>query len=170
MASQKRKLVLKLNCDPFANQETRFLQNGIPYTPTDKRRFMSDVSDALRKHNGYFEGVKFIRAVFKCYCKRIQSKPKDIPLDIWRRQVTLYKNSKPDGDNYLKPLQDSLSNHAITSKKNKAGRYEVIKRGAGIIDDDAVLVDTRVIKLWCKPGMKPHVIIKLVEIDMIYEH
>ncbi len=165
-----RKLDILLPFPPFANKETQFTKGGIAYTPKLKKEYMLMVSEYLSdEHGGSFEGVICIKVTFIFLCPRPNAKPSHIPNGLWRRLISYYKPSKPDIDNFLKPLQDSISKHVIKKSKNKFGIIKRLWRGACIIDDDSNIVDLRAIKLYCRPDQEPSVIIKLKELPYTYE-
>jgi len=118
---------------------------------------------------GYMEGAICIRAQFIFMCPRPKASPDHIPTGLWKKLISYYKPTRPDCDNYLKPLQDSISNHVIKTSKNKFGIVKRIWKGACIIDDDSNIVDVRAVKLYCRPDQEPSVIIKLKELPYTYE-
>jgi len=164
-----RKLTFEIPWKPFANMETRSTKAGFCYTPKEKKKFMKDISEYLEEYKGYFEGVPCLKITIMCVCERPSASPKYVPSSIWRRQVSFYKASRPDSDNYLKPLQDSLSHHIISKIRiGKSERFKII-RGSGIVDDDSCFVDTRIIKVHRKIGQDPHYKITIKELPPIYE-
>lgn len=155
---------------PFANQETRATKSGLMYTPKEKKDYMKKIAEFMEPWSGYFEGVKCIKAKFILVCDRPDIHPSHIPSGLWKKlSMTYYKASRPDADNFLKPLQDSMSNHIIQTKKGKNGNRIITHRGAGIIDDDSCLIDIRVIKLYRRMDQEPHIAIYLKELPNNYE-
>ena len=163
-----KKLSINLPYPPFANLETRFKANGFAYTPPEKKAWMKDVARSLDEFTGYFAGIPCVKAKFLMVIERPKAHPPYIPSGIWKTQTSFYKPSRPDGDNYLKPLQDALGNAILESIKKAVGPPKKTY-GAGIVDDDSNLVDVRIIKVYAKPGQEPHIKIKLTELPLIYE-
>jgi Holliday junction resolvase RusA-like endonuclease len=161
-------LRFKLDMPPMANKETQITRKGIAYTPTAKRDYMKRCARKLRKYKGEFAGIKFIQASFVFVCDRPKKAPDGIPADMWKKMINFYKPTRPDSDNFLKPLQDSMSHHVIQTKKTKY-LHTVIK-GAKIIDDDSFLVSTKVEKVYRRLDQEPHILVKLKEINYIYEY
>jgi Holliday junction resolvase RusA-like endonuclease len=160
-------LDLEITIPPFANQETRSA-GGIFYTPAEKKIYMKTVSRLLSEFKGYFEGCKWLRLKVVYVCERPAKAPIGIPPGVWATQTEFRKGTRPDADNYLKPLQDSLSNHTIEKTVNKAGHVTKLIRGAGIIDDDSHITSLIVDKIYATPGGKPRTEIKITELTMFY--
>lgn len=165
-----RKLKFTLPFAPLANKETMHTTKGFSYTPKEKKDYMKLCASTMRNFKGRFAGAKCVRLTILFVCERPNLCPEGIPKALWKSlSLQFYKSSRPDADNYLKPLQDSMSNHIIEQTKNKD--KEVIKRirGANIIDDDAVLVSLRIDKVYRRIDQSPQIQIKLQELNNIYE-
>ena len=163
-----KSLKITLPYPPFSNLETRFLASGFAYTPKEKKDWMKTVARSLDPFTGHFAGVLCIKAKFLFVIDRPKTHPPYIPSGIWKTMTSFYKPSRPDTDNYVKPLQDSMGNAILESIKQKLGPPKK-SYGAGIIDDDSNIVDLRAIKIYCQPGQEPHIKIKLTELPLIYE-
>ena len=146
-------------------------KQGFMYTPKEKKKFMLSVAEYLEGNEDFFKGVACIRAKFTLVCDRPMAAPDYIDSVLWKSlSVRLYKATRPDCDNYAKPIQDSISNHIIQKTKNKNKVVVAIKRGACIIDDDSNLVDVRFVKVFRRPDEEPHIEILLKEINPIYSY
>ena len=140
------------------------------YTPKEKKKFMIAFSEYLDGYEYTFKGVACIRAKFVMVCDRPNAAPDYIDSAIWKSlSLVFYKATRPDCDNYAKPIQDSLSHHVIQKILNKHKRVTSFKTGAKIIDDDSNLVDVRYVKVFRRPDQDPHIKIILKEINPIYQ-
>lgn len=163
-----KSLRFKLDMPPMANKETCVTKSGMTYTPTEKRKYMKECAKKMREHRFAFKGVKYIRATFVFVCDRPKKSPDGIPPALWRTLTNFYKPTRPDIDNFCKPLQDSMSYHIIETKKTKY--IHKIIRGAKIIDDDSNIVSLRIEKVFRRLDQEPHVLVKLKEITPTYEY
>lgn len=169
MDSPKR-LKFTLPFAPVPNLETMTSKTGVSYTPGKKKEYMKLCAETMVNFKGRFAGVRFVRLTILFICDRPQVCPKGIPSALWKsNSIQLYKPTRPDADNYVKPLQDSMSHHVIESKKDKHKQVIKLIRGACIVDDDAVFVSLRVDKVFRKLDQEPQIKIKLEEINYIYE-
>ncbi len=146
-------------------------KNGISYTPKEKKEYMKHLSQLMSKFKGHFKGVPLLKAKFIFYCPRPKKAPDYILPGLWQTMNPFYKGTRPDLDNYIKPLQDSLSHHIIEKLYNKDRELIKMFKGARVIDDDAAIVDLRAIKVFAQRGETPSIRIHLTEIKSpIYEH
>jgi Holliday junction resolvase RusA-like endonuclease len=170
MPSSAFTLRIILNMPPKAQKETQFA-NGHAYTPAEKVHYMMKASKELRPYRRTFKGIKFLSIRFIFVCPRPKACPKDLAQvkGLWKNQITFYKPSRPDLDNYEKVIQDCLSLHVIRKVKNKAGESIMSHKGAGVVDDDSFFVHKVSTKVYARIGEKPHIKIKISALDPIYE-
>lgn len=158
-------LRVRLDIPPFGNLETRATKDGKMYTPQEKKVFMLAAARELRPYAFAFENVDFIHVSYLFVCDRPANCPEHIPTGLWKQNINLYRNSSPDVDNYIKPLQDSMTWHVIKCLRNKQGEVTKRKRGAQIIDDDKFIVSVRAKKIFRRLDQRPHVLITIQEIS-----
>lgn len=171
MHSTNYTLSFTLSLPPKANKETQFV-NGHAYTPAEKVKYMMRASKRMRKHKGKFAGVRFISIAFVFVCPRTGAVPADLKVvsGLWKKQVSLYKPSRPDLDNYEKVIQDCLSHHTIRKIKNKEGDVIMRHKGAGVVDDDSYFVSKSSVKIYAKLGESPHIRITIKALDPVYSY
>lgn len=132
---------------------------------------MIAVAEYLEGYEDFFKDVACIKATFVLVCERPQQSPDYILPALWKTMdLVIYKATRPDCDNYAKPIQDAISHHIIQQTKNKLGRVTSFKQGARIIPDDSNLVDVRYLKVFRKIGEESHIKIFLKEVNPIYKY
>ncbi len=167
--SSKRILEFDLPFPAEAHLETATTATGQMYTPAAKKVYMRKVSASLSDFKGYFKGAMCLRLTILFVCDRPVSAPHYIPPGIWKTQTEFRKGTRPDIDNYLKPLQDGMSYHVIDRIKHpKTGDIKKLVTGAGLIDDDSCIVSLRADKIYAGIGDKPRMEIKIEELSMFY--
>lgn len=171
MKEPAKYLKVRLPIAPLRNFETMVNHVGFSYTPKEKKDYMKKVSSIMSTFKGHFKGVRLIKAKFTFYIARTKVCPDYIPSGLWQTMNCFYKGTRPDTDNYVKPLQDSIGRGVIEKMYNKERELVKVFKGAGVIDDDAAIVDLRAIKVYTKRGEEPFIRIHLVEItNPIYQH
>lgn len=159
-----KSLKVRINIIPLRNLETMVSKTGVSYTPQEKKRYMQEISDAMKPFKGHFKGVALVKVKFMFMCPRPKSNPFHIPAGLWSSMSVFYKGTRPDIDNYVKPLQDAISLHIIQKSYNSSGELIKTIKGAGVIDDDQSIVDLRAIKLFAQRGQEPCIKIHITEI------
>ena len=170
MNPSKRILEFELPYGPQAHKESQIHPSGkFIYTPQEKKDYMRLISDSLSDYKGYFKGCMCLRVTILFVCARPAASPSYIPSGLWDTQTEFRKGTRPDLDNYLKPLQDGMSNHIIDKIKHpKTGDVKKILTGAGVIDDDSCIVSLRADKIYAMKGRKPQMEIKIEELSIFY--
>ena len=170
MNTEKIRLEFDLPYPAEAHKESQIHPSGkFLYTPQEKKDYMRKISDSLSDFKGYFKGCMCIRLTILFVCERPTKSPEYIPSGVWNSMTEFRKGTRPDLDNYLKPLQDGMSNHVIDKIKHpKTGDIKKILTGAGVIDDDSCIVSLRADKIYSMKGHKPQMEIKLEELSYFY--
>lgn len=171
MPSSASTLSFSLELPPKAQKETQFA-NGHAYTPAEKINYMLKAAKLMKPYRKWFKGHKFLYIKFKFVCPRPKTCPQDLKhlKGLWKNQLTFYKPSRPDLDNYEKVIQDCLSLHVIRKVKGKNGEAIMSHKGAGVVDDDSFFVKKMSMKVYARAGESPCIKIKIKSIDPIYEH
>lgn len=90
----------EINLEPFGKQRPRFGKKGIVYTPSKTRNFENQVKmfsvKYAPKNAENYKGPVILKCIFEF--KRPKSASKKM----------LYKTTKPDTDNVMKAVKDSL--------------------------------------------------------------
>ena len=168
------KLSFILRMPPKAHKETQFTRTGIAYSDPGKEAWMIEAAEQLRKYEGWFKHSYFLSLKVVFHCERPTKRPQEsrLPVDSWFDYgVELMKRSAPDLDNYEKSLQDVLSRHVIRRKQLDKHKIRVIRpeiRGAGIIEDDSLIVTKTSHKIYAKRGTKPRIEITIRERGHLY--
>ena len=163
-------LKFTLPISPLANKETMISQKGFSYTPAEKKKYMKQCAAMMANFKDRFKGVACIKLSIVFVCDRPRACPVHIPSGLWKSMsLQFYKSTRPDIDNYLKPIQDSMSNQVIEQKKNALKVVISQIKGAGIIDDDSNIVSLTAKKVYRKLSQNSHIQIKITELNYIYE-
>lgn len=147
-------LRVELLITPLPNKETRFF-NKIAYTPSDKKRYMLNITNQLRRFNGWFPEKCAISASWIFLFPALKG----------GKLKTLLKITPPDTDNLVKPIKDCLQPNVIYGSKKK----NTAKYGAGVIINDSLICKEIIKKYTIGKGdanQEPRVILALRKIPL----
>ena len=121
---------------------------GKVYTPPRTRRWEAAAAQIIALQWGAAELVRPVGlSVVACH-RRPKNRPKSIAPELWALGSELYRPSKPDLDNIIKAVKDS------------------IEKG-GVVANDSQICELRARKVIAAKGAEPCVIIHVYEIGEV---